>query len=163
MDLDLDPADEAFRAQVRAWLTEHVPDPPLPSVNTAAGFAAHRDWERMLAGAGLAAVSWPARYGGRDASVARWLVFEEEYHAAAAPVRVGQNGLFLLAPTLLGHGTPETYTSARLPPHTSRRRFRELCARAAVPGARKEGVTWVCGQCEWHEARSRRPTRPAAR
>jgi alkylation response protein AidB-like acyl-CoA dehydrogenase len=97
VDLDRDPADEAFRAQVRAWLTEHVPDPPLPSVNTAAGFAAHRDWERTLAKAGLAAVSWPARYGGLDASLARWLVFEGEYYRAGGPVRVGQNGLFLLA------------------------------------------------------------------
>ena len=34
-------------------------------------------------------------------------MFEEEYHAAAAPVRVGQNGLFLLAPTLFAHGTDE--------------------------------------------------------
>jgi alkylation response protein AidB-like acyl-CoA dehydrogenase len=107
VDLDLDPADEAFRAEVRAWLSEHVPDPPLSSVNTAAGFAAHREWERMLAGAGLAAVSWPGRYGGRDASLARWLVFEEEYYRAGGPVRVGQNGLFLLAPTLFAHGTDE--------------------------------------------------------
>jgi alkylation response protein AidB-like acyl-CoA dehydrogenase len=32
-------------------------------------------------------------------------VFEEEYYAADAPVRVNQNGLFLLAPTLFSHGT----------------------------------------------------------
>ena len=42
-----------------------------------------------------------------DASLLEWLVFEEEYHAAGAPVRVGQNGLFVLAPTLLAHGTAE--------------------------------------------------------
>src|SRR5262249_23562239 len=52
-------------------------------------------------------VSWPPRYGGRGASLLEWLVFEEEYHAAAAPVRVGQNGLFLLAPTLMRHGTAQ--------------------------------------------------------
>ena len=52
-------------------------------------------------------VSWPEEYGGRDASLLEWLVFEEEYYAAAAPVRVGQNGLFLLAPTLFAHGTAE--------------------------------------------------------
>jgi len=52
-------------------------------------------------------VSWPRQYGGREASLLEWLVFEEEYHAAAAPVRVGQNGLFLLAPTLFTHGTAE--------------------------------------------------------
>ncbi len=107
MDLDPDPATEAFRAEVRAWLTAHVPDPPLGSVNTAAGFARHREWERALADAGLAVVSWPERYGGRDASLDQWLAFEEEYHRASGPVRVGQNGLFLLAPTLFAHGTDE--------------------------------------------------------
>jgi alkylation response protein AidB-like acyl-CoA dehydrogenase len=37
----------------------------------------------------------------------RWLVFEEEYYAAGAPGRVGQNGINLLAPTLFDHGTRE--------------------------------------------------------
>jgi alkylation response protein AidB-like acyl-CoA dehydrogenase len=97
----------AFRAEVRDWLAAHVPAEPLPSVDTAEGSARHREWERELAAARLAVVSWPARYGGRDASLLDWLVFEEEYHAAGAPVRVGQNGLFLLAPTLFAHGTEE--------------------------------------------------------
>ena len=52
-------------------------------------------------------MSWPERYGGRDASLDQWLAFEEEYHRASGPVRVGQNGLFLLAPTLFAHGTDE--------------------------------------------------------
>jgi alkylation response protein AidB-like acyl-CoA dehydrogenase len=96
-----------FRAEVRDWLAAHVPAGPLPSVDTAEGFERHRAWERELADARLAVVSWPARYGGRGASLRDWLVFEEEYHGAAAPVRVGQNGLFLLAPTLFAHGTAE--------------------------------------------------------
>jgi alkylation response protein AidB-like acyl-CoA dehydrogenase len=97
---------EGFRAEVREWLAVHVPAGSLPSVDTAEGFWQHREWERELAAARLSAVSWPARYGGRDASLAEWLVFEEEYYAAGAPVRVGQNGLYLLAPTLFAHGTP---------------------------------------------------------
>ena len=97
----------AFRAEVRDWLRAHLPAGPLPSVDTAEGFARHREWERELAAARLSVVSWPPRYGGRGASLLEWLVFEEEYYAAAAPVRVGQNGLFLLAPTLMRHGTAE--------------------------------------------------------
>jgi len=97
----------AFRAEVRDWLATHVPDPPLPSLDTAEGFERHRAWERELAAAGLAVVSWPARYGGREATLSEWLVFEEEYYAAGAPARVGQNGLSLLAPTLFTHGTDE--------------------------------------------------------
>ena len=89
----------------RDWLAAHVPAGPLPSVDTAEGFERHREWERALAAARLSVVSWPAAYGGRDASLLDWLAFEEEYYAAGAPVRVGQNGLFLLAPTLFAHGT----------------------------------------------------------
>ncbi|MDT7798668.1 MAG: hypothetical protein QOI78_2101, partial [Actinomycetota bacterium] len=100
MDLTVDPAREAFRAEVRGWLAANVPAEPLPSLDTAAGFAAHREWERRLFDAGLAVVTWPQKYGGRDADLLDWLVFEEEYWAAGAPVRVGQNGIFLLAPTM---------------------------------------------------------------
>jgi alkylation response protein AidB-like acyl-CoA dehydrogenase len=98
---------EAFLAEVRAWLAGHVPAEPLPSLDTAEGFERHRAWERELAAARLAVVPWPARYGGRDASLAEWLAFEEEYYAVAAPARVGQNGLFMLAPTLFAFGTAE--------------------------------------------------------
>ncbi|MET7682287.1 acyl-CoA dehydrogenase family protein [Streptomyces sp. NPDC005423] len=107
MDLDFTAAEEAFRAEARAWLAAHVPPVALPSLETAEGFAAHRAWEAELAGDRWSVVSWPARYGGRDADLVRRLVFEEEYYAAGAPGRVSQNGISLLAPTLLGHGTPE--------------------------------------------------------
>jgi alkylation response protein AidB-like acyl-CoA dehydrogenase len=106
MNLDLDDTTLAFRDEVRAWLAAHVP-PPLPSMDTEEGFAAHRAWERELFDARLSVVSWPAEFGGRDASLLRWVVFEEEYYAAGAPARVSQNGIFLLAPTLFTHGSPE--------------------------------------------------------
>ncbi|WP_329216302.1 acyl-CoA dehydrogenase family protein [Streptomyces sp. NBC_01485] len=107
MDLDFTPAEEAFRAEARAWLRAHVPPVPLPSLETGEGFAAHRTWEAELAADRWSVVNWPARYGGRDAGLIRWLVFEEEYYAAGAPGRVGQNGVSLLAPTLFDHGTQE--------------------------------------------------------
>ncbi|MET7891450.1 acyl-CoA dehydrogenase family protein [Streptomyces mirabilis] len=105
MDLTLSPADEAFRAEARTWLAAHVPPTPLPSLETEEGFAAHRVWEAELAADRWSVVSWPEVYGGRGADIVRWLVFEEEYHAAGAPGRVGQNGISLLAPTLFDHGT----------------------------------------------------------
>lgn len=106
MDLDFSRAEQDFRAEVRDWLAAHVPG-PLPSLDTPEGFAAHRAWEAELAAARLSVVSWPAAYGGRDASLIDWLIFEEEYWAAGAPARVGQNGIFLLAPTLMAFGTEE--------------------------------------------------------
>ncbi|MFB6633756.1 acyl-CoA dehydrogenase family protein [Streptomyces sp. NPDC056362] len=107
MDLDFSAADDAFRAEARTWLAAHVPDTPLPSLETEEGFAAHRRWERTLSDARWSVVSWPEEYGGRGASLLRWLVFEEEYYAAGAPGRVSQNGINLLAPTLFEHGTDE--------------------------------------------------------
>ncbi|MFC9957137.1 acyl-CoA dehydrogenase family protein [Streptomyces nigra] len=107
MDLTHSAADEAFRAEARAWLRAHVPAEPPPSLETEEGFAAHRAWEAELAADRWSVVDWPARYGGRDAGLVRWLLFEEEYYAAGAPGRVGQNGVSLLAPTLLAHGTQE--------------------------------------------------------
>ncbi|MFB8404302.1 acyl-CoA dehydrogenase family protein [Streptomyces sp. NPDC055912] len=107
MDLDFSTAEDAFRAESRAWLTAHVPGTPLPSLETEEGFAAHRDWERKLFADRWSVVSWPEEYGGRSASVLQWLIFEEEYYAAGAPGRVSQNGINLLAPTLFEHGTDE--------------------------------------------------------
>ena len=51
MNFDLDEAGRAFRGEVRDWLAAHVPAEPLPSVDTAEGFARHREWERELAAA----------------------------------------------------------------------------------------------------------------
>ncbi|MEU6478229.1 acyl-CoA dehydrogenase family protein [Streptomyces sp. NPDC047017] len=107
MDLDFTPGQDAFRAEARDWLAAHVPPVPLPSLETAEGFAAHRAWERTLSAGRWSAVSWPTEYGGRDSSLLEWLIFEEEYYAAGAPGRVGQNGISLLAPTLFEHGTHE--------------------------------------------------------
>src|SRR5438067_6884652 len=105
MDLTFTPAEEQFRAECRSWLDAHVPRPALPSGDTREGFAAHLGWERTLFDARYAVVSWPPAYGGRDASLWEWLIFEEEYYAAGAPQRVTQNGIFLLAPTLFELGT----------------------------------------------------------
>jgi alkylation response protein AidB-like acyl-CoA dehydrogenase len=107
VDLEFTAEEHQFRADVRGWLAANVPPSPLPPMNTPEGFERHREWERLLAGARLSAVSWPEEYGGRAATLTQWLIFEEEYWAAGAPGRVSQNGIFLLAPTLLASGTRE--------------------------------------------------------
>ncbi len=107
MDLTFTEAEEAFRVEARQWLEANVPKEPLPSGDTAEGFARHIDWEQALHAARWAVVSWPTEYGGRGASLYEWLIFEEEYYRAGAPSRVTQNGIFLLAPTLFEFGTEE--------------------------------------------------------
>lgn len=105
MDLVDTPDEAAFRAEARAWLEREVPSPELPSGDTRAGFERHLDWERRLFEARWSVVSWPEKYGGRDATLWEWLVFEEEYYQAGGPQRVTQNGIFLLAPSLFAFGT----------------------------------------------------------
>jgi alkylation response protein AidB-like acyl-CoA dehydrogenase len=107
VDLTFTEQEDAFRAEARAWLEENVPRPPLPSGDTREGFALHKEWEQALFDARWAVVSWPHAYGGREASLMEWLIFEEEYYRAGAPQRVTQNGIFLLAPTLFEIGTEE--------------------------------------------------------
>jgi alkylation response protein AidB-like acyl-CoA dehydrogenase len=106
MDLRESAETQAFRAEAREWLTANVPH-GLPSGDTREGFALHLEWERLLFENRWAVVSWPAAYGGREASVWEWLAFEEEYYRAGGPQRVTQNGIFLLAPTLFSFGTQE--------------------------------------------------------
>ncbi|MBW3665311.1 MAG: acyl-CoA dehydrogenase family protein [Actinobacteria bacterium] len=107
MDLTFTPEQQRLRAEAATWLAANMPDPPLASMDTADGFKAHRAWERQLHDAGWAVVAWPEEYGGRGLDLIEWLVFEEEYWRSGAPGRVGQNGLFLLGPTLMEHGTEE--------------------------------------------------------
>ncbi|MEV7957482.1 acyl-CoA dehydrogenase family protein [Streptomyces sp. NPDC088141] len=107
MDLSYTAEEEEFRAEARQWLRANVPVEPLPSLETAEGFAAHREWEARLHADRWSVVSWPPEYGGRGADIFRWLVFEEEYYAAGGPGRVSQNGINLLAPTLFDHATDE--------------------------------------------------------
>ncbi|MFE0580965.1 acyl-CoA dehydrogenase family protein [Streptomyces sp. NPDC058874] len=118
MDLTQTAGVEAFRAEARAWLADHVPASPLPSLETREGFAAHREWEARLHADRWAVVSWPEKYGGRGVDLVKWLVFEEEYWAVGAPGRVSQNGISLLAPTLFDHATAEQRARV-LPPMAS--------------------------------------------
>ncbi|HET8881875.1 MAG TPA: acyl-CoA dehydrogenase family protein [Solimonas sp.] len=96
-----------FREEIRSWLAAHVPKTPLPSFDTEQGFEAHRRWEATLFEGRWSAVTWPSAYGGRGCDLIEWLIFEEEYWRANAPLRVNQNGVFLLAPTLMEYGTDE--------------------------------------------------------
>lgn len=105
MQLSYTPAQQAFRQEVRTWLSQHVPRTPFASYDTREGFEQHRAWEAVLAGAGWSSVTWPKDLGGRGADLIEWLIFEEEYWAADAPLRVNQNGILLLGPTLMEFGT----------------------------------------------------------
>jgi alkylation response protein AidB-like acyl-CoA dehydrogenase len=105
MDLDFDDDTCAFQQEVREFLATHRESFPTLSYDTAEGFEQHRRWDKVLFDAGLSVISWPRKYGGRDATLLQWVVFEEEYFRAGAPGRASANGISMLAPTLFAHGT----------------------------------------------------------
>lgn len=107
MQLAYTPEQDAFRAEIRAWLAEHVPAEPLVTLECREGYDQHVEWERTLASGNWGMVTWPEAYGGRGLNLIEWLIFEEEYFRAGAPLRANQNGIFLLGPTIMEYGTDE--------------------------------------------------------
>jgi alkylation response protein AidB-like acyl-CoA dehydrogenase len=113
MDLRDRPEDEAFRKEVRSWLGEHLVGEYAAlrgrggSGDETFGFEIRLAWEHELAAGGWTCLGWPKADGGRGASIAEQVIFNEEYARAEAPGRVGVVGEGLLGPTLIHFGTPE--------------------------------------------------------
>jgi len=113
MDLRHRPEDEAFREEVRSWLSERLVGEYAELGGAGRpgreheGIEVRQAWERELGAAGWIGLGWPKEYGGRDATLLQQVIFHEEYAAAGAPGRVNHMGEQLLAPTLLAFGTEE--------------------------------------------------------
>src|SRR5256714_6003658 len=112
MDFRWSAEDEAFREEVRAWLSDHLIGEYAalggaggPADET--GWDVRREWERLLGGAGWIGLGWPREVGGRGASITQQLIFNEEYARANAPARISFFGEGLLGPTLIAFGTDE--------------------------------------------------------
>ena len=94
MDLRDSPEDVAFRDEVRRFLEEHVVGEFAElggrggSGDETYGFEVRLRWEKVLAQAGWTCLGWPAEYGGRGATMAEQVIFNEEYARAKAPGRV---------------------------------------------------------------------------
>jgi len=68
--------------------------------------AAATEWQSALAEQGWVAPHWPKEYGGGGLSTMEHFIYNQEMALAAAPQPGGQ-GVGLLGPTMLVHGTPE--------------------------------------------------------
>jgi alkylation response protein AidB-like acyl-CoA dehydrogenase len=101
----------AFRSGLVEWLSANLTADVLDAHRSEAegedGLEVLRAWNARLADAGWAAVSWPARYGGRDATVAEQLVYQEEMVHAGAPGPVNTIGVSNIAPAIMSLGTEE--------------------------------------------------------
>src|SRR3954451_25085447 len=108
MDLNDTPELAAYRARVRAWLTEHAGEAPQRrGREDPDSVAAHRAWQGKLAAAGLAAVTWPAEYGGQGLGPLHQVVVNQEIGRAGAPGLFDVIGVGMLGPTLIAHGTED--------------------------------------------------------
>jgi alkylation response protein AidB-like acyl-CoA dehydrogenase len=100
---------EQFRAELRDWLSENLTDELVaarrPTGRDDAAFEMLRVWNRTMADAGWAAVSWPREYGGRGATVLEQLIYTEETTRARAPMPLNVIGLNNIAPAIMQYGT----------------------------------------------------------
>jgi len=112
MDFTYPPEAEAFRAEFRAWLDEHLTDDGRGDGSYSMEMGPDqierlRTWNHLLAEARYAAIAWPEAYGGRGAGVMEQVVFAEEMHRAGAPGTLNPIGLSNIAPAIIEHGTDE--------------------------------------------------------
>ncbi|HEV3451056.1 MAG TPA: acyl-CoA dehydrogenase family protein [Acidimicrobiia bacterium] len=112
MDFRDSPSEAAFRDEVRAWLAEHLTGEFAelggrggPADETA--WDTRVDWEKLLGKDRWLGLAWPEEFGGRAASFAEQVIFNEEYAKADAPARISLFGEGLFAPTLLAYGTED--------------------------------------------------------
>ena len=112
MDLNDTPEQAEYRAKVRAWLQEHRDEAPVLRGEDAIqdedeAVAAHRAWQRKLAEAGFAGVTWPAEYGGQGLGPLEQVIVNQEINAARVPGILDAIGVGMLGPTIIAHGTEE--------------------------------------------------------
>ncbi|HDR9156658.1 TPA: acyl-CoA dehydrogenase family protein [Burkholderia vietnamiensis] len=106
MDLNYSPADDAFRADVRAWLEANLPHALRAKVLDHKRL--NRDdfasWHRILGERGWSAPAWPAEYGGPGWNATQRHIWEEECARIGAPI-VLPFGVSMVAPVLMKYGS----------------------------------------------------------
>jgi alkylation response protein AidB-like acyl-CoA dehydrogenase len=106
---DLD-TDEAFRAELVAWLEANAPSRELfdQGKQSSACFTDwSREWQRTQFDAGWLVPGWPPELGGRNASVSEQMVYFDELARREMVRSFNPQGLGIIAPSLLDFGTPE--------------------------------------------------------
>ncbi|MBA2506231.1 MAG: acyl-CoA dehydrogenase family protein [Thermoleophilaceae bacterium] len=107
MDLTLSPDEQAFRDEVRAWISDNHPGKEPEGLSEDDQWKFRVDWQRQLHEGGWAGVSWPKEYGGRGATLIESALFNEELAASRAPGPANVLALAMGGPTLIGHGSEE--------------------------------------------------------
>lgn len=114
MDLRDQKSHREFREHVRAFVREHSADAPDTGAMTYR-FSPRRyskqvkDWQRLLVEKGFACRTVPRAYGGFGAEpdILKQRIIEDEFFAAGLPLSIQSQGISMLVPTLLEHGSEE--------------------------------------------------------
>jgi alkylation response protein AidB-like acyl-CoA dehydrogenase len=105
MDLNYTPEEQAFRADVRAFLKAELPQAISDKLRF--GRRLSKDdmvgWQKILYRRGWGAGMWPQRFGGAGWSVVQQHIFEEESAAANAPPQIPFS-LRMVAPVIMTFG-----------------------------------------------------------
>ncbi len=110
MDISFSPEEEAFRAEVQAFIAEAKTK--LPKTDVGAPEAATRSkedylaWHKLLYKKGWVAPLWPKEYGGPGWSVTQRYIFGEETAKAETPVTL-PFGLSMCGPVIFTFGNDE--------------------------------------------------------
>jgi len=108
MNFDIDPADIAFREEVRAFLRENVPADMAERTRRGFHFLREdqREWTRILNKKGWSGQNWPREWGGPGWSPVRQFIFEDECFMAGAPA-IDTSGFKMIGPVIMTFGSEE--------------------------------------------------------
>jgi len=116
MDFSPSAEDEAFRAELRAWLDVELPaflkewesgEPDGGSASFERTQARRKAWQRRLDEGRWAAINWPREWHGREATPTQNAIYSEEMARARVPGTYNANGIWQIGPMILQWGTPE--------------------------------------------------------
>jgi alkylation response protein AidB-like acyl-CoA dehydrogenase len=108
MDLNYSARDDAFRAEVRAFLAANLP-PDLQNKVRKHLRLKREDyvrWHKIVASQGWAAPAWPAEFGGPGWDATQRHIWEEECAIAGTPP-ILPFGVNMVAPVIMAFGSPE--------------------------------------------------------
>ena len=108
MNLHFTDEELAFRAEIRAWVREHLPADISHKVHQALRLDKDdmQRWARILGRRGWLGWNWPAQFGGPGWNAIQRHLFEEECAMAGAP-RVVPFGPVMVAPVIMAFGSAE--------------------------------------------------------
>jgi len=105
VDLDFTKEEQAFRAEVRAFIDANLP--PDISARVRGGHRLAKDdfvrWQKILHRQGWGAVMWPTEHGGAGWNAVQQYIFDEECADAGAPMQL-PFGPKMVAPVLMAFG-----------------------------------------------------------